>query len=176
MNIHVRAVVCAVGIAAAAGAYAAQQPMVDASWQRHELDFTYTGFTSKYSCEGLEQKLKLLLKLAGARPDGDVRVVCTSAIGGPQLNSTVLLKFNTLAPVAGDKAAITAAWKDISWHAGSPRGLEAGDCELVDDFARRILPLFTTRGVENRMTCTPHDVDPAGFDLAFTVLAPASLH
>jgi hypothetical protein len=106
------------------------------------------GFTSSYSCGGLEDKFKVLLRLAGARPDGHVRVVCTSAVSEPQRSSTVLLTFHALVPAAaGVNAATLGVWKDVAWRAGSPRELEAGDCELVDVFARRILPLFTTRVV-----------------------------
>ena len=176
MKFFVRATVCVLGVSAAAWAFAAQQPTVDASWQKHDVNFTYMGFTSSYSCDGLEHKIKVLLRLAGARPDGNVRVVCTSAVSEPQRSSMVLLTFHTLVPAAaGAKAAAAGVWKDVAWRAGSPRELEAGDCELVDDFARRILPLFTTRNIGNRMTCTPKNVDPTGFDLGFTVLAAAPI-
>jgi hypothetical protein len=169
----VQAVVCVLGVSAAAWAIAAQQPTVDASWHKQELQFTYTGFTTNYTCDGLQGKLKLLLRLAGARPDADVRVPCTSPAGSPQRSSTVLLTLHTLAPAAAAdaNAATTGVWKDVAWRAGSPRELDAGDCELVDEFSRRILPLFTTRNVENRMTCTPGQVNPSGFDLRFSVLA-----
>jgi hypothetical protein len=161
------------GVSAAAGTIAAQQPTLDASWHKQELEFTYTGFTSNYTCDGLKNKLKLLLRLAGARPDAEVRVPCTSPVGSPQRSSTVLLTLHALAPAAAAdaNAATTGVWKDVAWSAGSPRELDPGDCELVDEFARRILPLFTTRNVENRMTCTPRQVNPSGFDLRFSVLA-----
>jgi hypothetical protein len=177
MKFLVQAVVCVLGVSAVAWAFAAQQPTFDASWHKHEVNFTFTGFTSNYSCDGLEDKLKLLLRLAGAGPDGDVRVPCTSQVGSPQRSSMALLTFRTLAPAAaaGAKAETTGVWKDVAWRAGSPRELDAGDCELVDEFARRILPLFTTRNVENRMTCTPHQVNQSGFDLRFTVLASAPI-
>ena len=173
MKFLVQAMVCVLAAAAAAGASAAQQLPFDASWQKRELNFTYTGFTSNYSCDGLRDKLKLLLRLAGARPDSDVRVPCTSLAGRPQRSSTVLLTFHSLAPAAaaGANATTTGIWKEVAWRAGSPRELDAGDCELVDEFARRILPLFTTRKVENLMTCTPNQVNPSGFDLRFSVFA-----
>src|SRR5258708_4005214 len=37
-------------------------------WQKHEYSFVFMGFTSTYSCDGLADKLKLLLTAAGARP------------------------------------------------------------------------------------------------------------
>ena len=173
MKFLVQAVVCVLGVSSAALAIAAQQPAVDASWHKQEVQFTYTGFTTNYTCDGLRGKLKLLLRLAGARPDADVRVPCTSPAGSPQRSSTVLLTLHALAPAAAAdaNAATTGVWKDVAWSAGSPRELDAGDCELIDNFARRILPLFTTRNVENRMSCTPGQVNPSGFDLRFSVLA-----
>lgn len=51
------------------GAAAGAEP-VPAVWQRHEVDFTYMGFTSLYSCDGLEDKLERLLKAAGAGAGG----------------------------------------------------------------------------------------------------------
>jgi hypothetical protein len=176
MKIRVRALICILGVSAAAWTFAAQQATLDASWQKHEIHFTYMGFTSSYSCDGLEHKVKVLLRLAGARTDGNVRVVCTSAVSEPQRSSTVLLAFHALVPAAaGVNAATLGVWKDVAWRAGSPRDLEAGDCELVDAFARRILPLFTTRNIDNRMTCIPKEVNPTGFDLRFTVLAAAPI-
>ena len=38
-------------------------------WQKHEYSFAYMGFTSTYSCDGLADKIKLLLITAGARQD-----------------------------------------------------------------------------------------------------------
>ncbi len=157
MKFLVQAVVCVLAAAAATWANAAQQPTVNATWHMQEARFIYTGFTTNYTCDGLERQLKLLLRLAGARPDA------------------VVLTIYTLSPAAAAdaKAATAGVWKDMAWRAGLPRELDAGDCELVDEFARRILPLFTTRSVENGMTCTPGQVNPSGFDLRFSVLAPS---
>jgi hypothetical protein len=80
MKIHVRALICILGVSAPAWTFAAQQATVDARWQKHEINVTYVGFASSYSCVGLEDKFKVLWRLAGARPDGHVRVVCTSAV------------------------------------------------------------------------------------------------
>ncbi len=175
MKFLVQAVVCVLAAAAATWANAAQQPTVNATWHMQEARFIYTGFTTNYTCDGLESKLKLLLRLAGARPDAEVRIPCTSPAGSPQRSSTVVLTIYTLSPAAAAdaKAATAGVWKDMAWRAGLPRELDAGDCELVDEFARRILPLFTTRSVENGMTCTPGQVNPSGFDLRFSVLAPS---
>ncbi len=179
MKILMRAAACLLGVCTGALACAAPQSAVYATWHKHEINFTYMGFTSYYSCDGIESRLKLLLRLAGARPDAKVRVACTSPVGRPQRSSMTLLSFHSLTAGAGGgaksgaQAAVAGVWKEVAWRVGSPRELDAGDCELVEQFAQRILPLFATRNVENHTTCVPHQVDPWGINLRFTVLAPA---
>jgi len=179
MKFLVRAAACILCILPAAFASAAPNSTIEARWQKHEINFAYMGFTSYYSCDGLEGKLKLLLRLAGARADAKVRVACTSLSGRPERSSMALLKFYSLAAVAegdskpGAHAAAAGVWQEVAWHAGSPRELEGGDCELVEQFAQRILPAFATRNVENHMNCVPHQANPWGIDLRFSVLAPA---
>src|SRR5580698_6865759 len=38
-------------------------------WQKHEYNFQFLGFTTTYSCDGLANKLKVLMIAAGARAD-----------------------------------------------------------------------------------------------------------
>ena len=40
-----------------------------AVWTRHEVDFQYMGFTTRYTCSGLKSKVRLLLKYMGVRDD-----------------------------------------------------------------------------------------------------------
>ena len=40
-----------------------------AAWTRHEVDFQYMGFTTRYTCSGLKSKVRLLLKHMGVRED-----------------------------------------------------------------------------------------------------------
>jgi hypothetical protein len=64
----------------------------------------------------------------------------------------------------------TGAWRTVSWQANKPRELQPGDCELVEQFARELLPMFTTRDLANRMSCVPNQVNMAGINLTFSVL------
>jgi len=183
-----------------AGAASVAAP-VEGVWQRHEQTFTFAGFTSHYSCDGLADKLKLLLQDAGAR---DVKAVGGGCLGpggtdGPSRISSARLTFYTLAPAAaaaplaapkpaaapareiGRKApqlgkqaeprAGVGAWKTVKWSARSPRDLDEGDCELVEQFARELLPKFTTRNVDSHMRCVPHQVSLGGVNLKFESLA-----
>jgi hypothetical protein len=161
------------------------QPEVPAEWRSHEVMMTYTGVTSLYSCDGLEWKLKYLLKAAGARPDASVRATCSNPMGRPSRFVNAWLKFSTLAlpgaPLApGEKPDAKRAppqpavgeWRAVRFAERKPRDLEAGDCELVEQFDRELLPYFTVRERKAHMTCIPHQIRPSGIDLAFEVLAP----
>ena len=43
--------------------------------------------------------------------------------------------------------------------------------ELVEQFAHDLLPKFTTRNVDSRMSCTPHQLSLGGINLKFESLA-----
>jgi hypothetical protein len=192
-----RRLAAGLGLALASLAAAAADAPVEGTWQKHEYVLSYAGFTSHYSCDGLEDKLRLLLKEAGARPGAQVSATCSDFRGGPSRIATARMTFYTLAPgVPGSTPAATpaaparqlgrdapvlkktaepergvGAWKSVDWHAGSPRELDLGDCELVEQFAREILPLFTTRNIEDRMSCVPHQLTLGSVQLKFGVLA-----
>ena len=46
----------------------------------------------------------------------------------------------------------------------------AGQCELLEQFKQKILPLFTTRNVDLRASCVPHQLEPVGTKLQVDVL------
>ncbi len=147
-------------------------------WQKHELSFAYMGFTSTYSCDGLADKIKLLLIAAGARQDAKSRPgACASGFGRPDKFARANLTFYTLAPAGansaptGDQAAGT--WRTVSIAAQSPRDLHTGDCELVEQFRNTVLPMFATRNVEDHTTCVPHQDSGSVIGLRFESFAAA---
>jgi hypothetical protein len=122
-------------------------------WQKHEYSFAFMGFTSTYSCDGLADKLKVLLI---ARAD---------------------LTFYTLAPAGSDTSAdakrVDAVWRPVSFADRSPRELGTGDCELIEQFRNNVLPMFATRNVDARTTCIPHQISGSVISLRFESLAAA---
>src|ERR1035441_3625661 len=46
---------------------------IAASWQKHQYSFQYMGFTSTYSCDGLADKLKVLLLAAAGGAGRDAQ-------------------------------------------------------------------------------------------------------
>lgn len=146
-------------------------------WQKHQYSFAYMGFTSTYSCDGLADKLKLLLIAAGARQDVSSRAgACASGFGRPDKFARADLTFYTLAPGSnGDASAdgkpVDGSWRAVSIADRSPRDLHTGDCELVEQFRNSVLPMFSTRNVDNRTVCVPHQESGSNISLRFDAFA-----
>jgi hypothetical protein len=88
------------------------------------------------------------------------------------------LIFYSLVPdpagTATDGQAANGVWRPVELAPRTPRALELGDCELVDAFVSKVLPLLAVRNVENHTTCVPHQVAGSSFDVKFeTFSVPA---
>jgi hypothetical protein len=167
---------CAVSSAAFAAAppSAAHEPGI---WQKHQYSFVYMGFTSTYSCDGLADKLKLLLLSAGARADSTSRAgACSSGFGHPDKFARAELTFYTLAPAgtSADSPPVDGTWRAIAIAARSPQELGAGDCELVEQFSAKVLPMFAARNIERHTSCIPFQESGSVVDLKFEAFTAAS--
>jgi hypothetical protein len=145
------------------------------TWQKHEYSFQFFGFTTTYSCDGLANKLKIILIASGARSDvKSTSDGCSRGYGTPDKFARARLTFYTLAPAGtGDTGSppVYGVWRSVALASRSPRELAPGDCELVEQFRDKVLPLFTTRNVENRMTCVPNQLSGGMVNLKFEVFA-----
>jgi hypothetical protein len=146
-----------------------------AAWTRHEVDFPYMGFTTLYTCGGLKSKVTLLLKHLGVRDDIKIRERGCE-IGYERVADFPRLKITFYAPTIpkqGDKdvgETVLGVWKPVVIKRNSPKGLEMGDCELVELFRDRILPNLLTRSMEGDVNCIPHQLVGNRIDLRFEVL------
>src|SRR6202165_980949 len=86
----------ATGWAAADEAGAAATHGESAVWTPKELTFAYQGFTTKYSCDGLRDKVRSILLKLGAREDLQVNASPCSSLGGPDPFPGVRIKMNVL--------------------------------------------------------------------------------
>lgn len=163
----------------AMSAPAAAEETVPATWQRHAIEFTYMGFTTRYSCGGLRDKMRILLRASGVRPDFEVSTAACSDLPGrvtpfPRVR---MVFFAPALPEAGARdvgEATIAAWKPVTLSPRQPRGLEIGDCELVEQFRDRVLSAVTVRAIESDVRCIPHQLSGSSFHLSFDVLEGAT--
>ena len=144
-------------------------------WTAKDMRFEYQGFMSRYSCDGLRDKMRKVLLDLGARPDLQVSSYGCSRLSGPDPFPGVRIKMNVLQPApdsaSGAKDATVAAhWKTMDVTLERDPVAAAGDCELVEQIHQKILPLFTTRNVEYSSACVPHQLSVGGTRLRADVL------
>jgi hypothetical protein len=147
-------------------------------WTPKELRFTYMGFTSHYSCDGLADKMRTILLQLGARPDLKIRELpCAGGLGRPTEFPGVTVNMNVLKPWDAGSANATATpvparWKPMELSTDRDPLKEAGDCELIEQVKAHVLPLFSTRQVDFRSTCVPNQLQLGGTQLKAEVLVP----
>ena len=166
----------AVGVVAilAGNAAAADEPTA-AVWTPRQFTFTYMGFTTKYSCDGLADKVKAMLLQLGARKD-DLHVTqtgCTGQYGRPVPFPGVNVRMSVLTPAPD--GTVQAQWKPVELKTDRDPVNASGECELLEQVKQHVLPLFSSRGTELNATCVPHQLSAGGASLQAQVLtAPAS--
>jgi len=146
-----------------------------AVWTQKEVQFTYMGFTTHYTCDGLRDTVREMLLQLGARKD-DLKVYeqpC-SRPDRPDPFPGVKIKMSVLQPAAGasgaDSPLVEAYWKPIKLPYRATGLDAAGQCELLEQFNHTVLPLFTTRNVSLNARCVPHQLDSVGTSLQAEVL------
>jgi hypothetical protein len=149
---------------------------VAAAWKRYEIDLVYMGFTTRYTCGGLKSKVKLLLRHVGVRPD--VKVLERGCEYGYQKVADMphlkLIFYSPEIPETGTRDAgepVLGLWKPVSIKRNLPRGLDWGDCELVEQFRDRVLSRLTLRNRGGDINCIPHQLVGNRIDLRFEILS-----
>ena len=163
-------VLAGLGLAAASFVWAADEdagPPVAAVWKEQHLSFFYRGRTSRYSCDGLRDKVRAMLLDLGARRDLTVTAVgCEDTADrvrlgspGPSLHivfsSPALPDPQATPPRPTDPAKFNARFETFTIGSDVFRNLGAADCELVGEFAHQILPRLVTRGLRQDIVCVP---------------------
>ena len=167
----------------------AAQPSV---WTPKKLHFTFSGFTTKYSCDGLRDKMRQALLELGARKDLHVTEgACSSPAGGPEPFPNVDIEIHVLEPTSSaatskssaatskpatagtaDGRPVPAHWKAIDLKLDKDPLWQAEDCELLEQIKHRVFPLFATRNVDYHSSCVAHQVSLGGTWLRAQVLVP----
>ncbi len=164
----------------AAGADApADGESVEAVWKAQQVNFEYRAYSTTYSCRALEDKLELILRSVGAREDVQLRsYACDEQIGiarfqislqSPVVASEANLRELTThdakdeliarvngeeLPSAADVPRFPAVWKTVSFARDRRMRLGRGDCELVQQLRRQILPRMSVHIVKDNVRCS----------------------
>jgi hypothetical protein len=136
----------------------ARAETVEVQWQVHQFRFNYIGMNTAYTCDGVERTLKRLLKLLGARDDARVETKCVNHRQVMRFHR-ILLAFAMPAPA--DKTDLTrevlpGQWQDVRITGNLSRYLDAGDCELLEQFQRWIMPQLHVKNLGGSIHCIPH--------------------
>jgi hypothetical protein len=152
------------------GATEDRQPAV---WKPRESTFSFVGFTSRYSCEALRDKIEQALITLGARRDLIVTPYPCAGVGRPEFAPSLQIKVSTLEPAMTNApgGTIEAHWETVSL-VGTGK-LSPGECELAEQIRGEILPLFTTRNLSAKINCIPHQESAGSMVLTVDVLVPA---
>jgi hypothetical protein len=164
------------------GASAAPAPNSNSeasTWQHRKAKFDFLGFTSAYTCDGLEGKVGLILKFFGAR---DPKVDASGCPLGPNSLSHLVwvnVEFDTLAAAPADAPSgdiVQARWTPFRLNAQRPFFMDEGDCELIDRMKPMLVANFSLRNLSYDAVCTPHEVTFADFRVNGEVLKSAAEH
>ena len=154
--------------AAAAGATATA-----AEWHPQQMNFSYSGFTTLYSCDGIEDKVRQILLTFGARKDLTVRATgCSEGSTRPSRFAWVRAEFNSLTPAADPAAAaaVKSAWVKVQIAPNRPNFMGAGECELVEQMKEMLQKGFQLRNADYRTSCVPHQISMADYSVTAEVL------
>jgi len=152
-----------------------------AHWVERKLDYTYSGFTAKFSCDGLRDTVRDILLALGARRK-DLKIQSNGCVrfNGPEQFPGVAATFSVLVPVTpdeigkvGDTPSQPTQWHSVDLVQLTRTGVESVPCELLEQLKRKALPLFTTRNLKFRSACVPHEESLGDIDFSVDVLRPA---
>jgi len=149
-----------------------------ARWVERKLDYTYMGFTAKFSCDGLRDDVRDVLLALGARKQ-DLKVQsrgCTR-LEGVEHFPGVSAHFSVLVPVTPDDigkvgtgTANATQWKTVDLVRLTGSGRDSAPCELLEQLKAKALPLFTSRNLKFNSSCVPHEEHVGEIQFAVDVL------
>jgi hypothetical protein len=163
-------------------AHAQSQPdaaVVEAVWKPQRINFVYRGYSTLYSCSGLQDKLEKILTTVGARDGVELRayscddaqsiarfqIALASPVEATPENVEELTSYDAhdalVARVRGERLATAedvqrfpAEWKTISFARSREMRLAPGDCELVQQLREHVLPHMSVQIVTDRVHCS----------------------
>lgn len=164
----------------------------EATWKPQEIRYVYNGFTTAYSCDAAESKLEQILKTLGAHPNTKVRATGCSP-SRPATDFFVTVTTATPVPVDAGKPAqpgakvleelhldqsslaqpFAAEWRTVDLSRVRALRLQPGDCELLEGLREHVLPKLSIEIVEDRVNCTPRQLNIQTPTLKVAALVPS---
>jgi hypothetical protein len=141
--------------------------VVAGTWVHRHANLNYFGVTALYSCDALEDNIRSLLLLLGARKD-DVKVNARGCPHGPNKPgryATVELDFYSLAPSSSAANTVQAHWTPVVVNTTHPYFMGNGDCELIHELKDILSTNFSFRDLSYRTDCVPYEERPNQFSV-----------
>ena len=147
---------------------------VPAVWKQTKIEFHYFGRTSRYSCDGLRDKVRALLLDMGVRNDLRLRtsgceIGRISLVG---INPGLSIEFSAPALQADADNSFDARYVPFNFRQDAFRNLTIGDCELVEEFVRQVIPKLAVRNLQRDVTCVPYQQSGGSYRVSGEVLKP----
>jgi hypothetical protein len=153
---------------------------VPAIWKSQEITFYFQSYTTFYSCSSLERKVERVMEALGAK--ARVRVRSADCPGSVARMPRVIMEVTS--PVEATPEALAEREKGKSTRELSARvqgkdpqegmeqfpakwqrvslakqlNLEPGDCELVEEIRRKVLPKLAVKVTGANLQCSPHQL------------------
>jgi hypothetical protein len=148
------------------------EPPLDAIWHVQTLPFEYRSLNTYYDCDALEQRVRSMLELMGARPPVVVHTNC-GEIPANQIHVQIIVATPVPATEDNVRAATTFDPKDelvarmrqlslptavdierfpAQWQRRHVR-ITQGDCDLMRDIHEQIVPKLSVRTLSKKVNC-----------------------
>ena len=155
------------GASAASVAIAADQSQ-PAKWVSRDVNYTYQGFTSQYSCDGLRRNVVTIMRALGARKsDLNIKITPCVAPGVSQISFSPGVRgtISVLVPATAEEVSradpdiVPAHWETTNVVRTKNLDTKRGSqCELLEQSKRYLLPLFSTRNLDFSSDCVPNQI------------------
>jgi hypothetical protein len=197
------AVVTGMAALLGAGGLAAMEPdpePVVATWKEAQIDFTYIGRTSFYTCESLREKVARILMAVGARDDLIVR--SSGCFGSSDIDTFTRVRIKAAIPVVAEQGGLApeersrrelvsrvrgeqpseeellqqfpATWQTIRFTARNRnRIVDDGDCELLEQMSYSVFKPLGIEVLRGNNRCIPGEVRYGQLDYQLKALKAA---
>jgi hypothetical protein len=154
-----------------------ENPNIDAIWMPQVVSFTYQADDTFYTCSSLWRKITGILSHLGARTTAPfhrlrcddfahtvrMQIALESPVEATSANLRAVTDYDSedllvarlngkQLPAANDVPRFPAAWRTLSFRSREMQ-LTAGDCELVHQLRRQVLPKLSVQVLKEPTRC-----------------------